>query len=255
MERSKEDACRAGILEEDSGREFINTKLEQSKVDATHTKMLSQIFRSYGDQVGMVKGFDESKLGHTINFEDPHQMVLTISEKGIYKMRALFQESFVGKDGVDIKFAVPRWDPLRDHEGRQIGFTVPMHLADGNSTTPELKRICFLLAKDTHTEAEEEFADTSRGIEDKNFGGIGSEQVEKKELNEEEQQTFDRIKEIITQHTAYPSEGKKAIIEYLVDTNIKLTQNIRDHLNAVNEKSSGFIPSDLEITQYTDSHS
>lgn len=158
----------------------IHEQLSQSRLEAIIINRLAVIFRSYEDQIGLLKrkfdsagktesvGLDQRQVGNMIDFSNPDDMFFTISEDGVPKMRELLYYPPKDLDGEQREqftcFRPPTEDDyLYDDVGARIGFTVQLNKAE-NAEGP--KHIFFLFAKDKKQVAEEK-SDIKAGKVDK----------------------------------------------------------------------------------------
>ncbi|HBU06891.1 MAG TPA: hypothetical protein DEB09_02300 [Candidatus Magasanikbacteria bacterium] len=150
-------------LENDQDLQEIHDQLRKTQLEGGGVvKCLSAVFREYGDQIGMLKrdhgsaGLDSLKLGNQLDFADPNNMILVISEAGADEMKKKLEnppQNSIGEPGMKFRFTPPNFESnyLVNDDGEQMGFSVFLtYSSDKGDNVTEIRRIFFLFAKDKH---------------------------------------------------------------------------------------------------------
>ncbi|KKQ27913.1 MAG: hypothetical protein US42_C0004G0052 [Candidatus Magasanikbacteria bacterium GW2011_GWC2_37_14] len=153
---------------EDVRQKNVAEVLTEREVDKNLVETLDRIFRSFGDQVGMVKkgdsiGFDPWKEGHRFDFNKSLNFV--IAESRAEEMKALIKNPPAASAGeMAPAFAVkPRFDWFAQEDGKKkLGMVFYYEAPDGKESKP----VVFLFGKEKE-EKDEEKSSSAEAMEDK----------------------------------------------------------------------------------------
>lgn len=168
MKQAEEKVAVGADLEDETDLQSIHEQLEKSKLEGKTVNCLAAIFREYGDQVAIANreikdgeeaeksGMDPWKLGNQVDFNDPNNLVLIISEGRKDKMLGLLEnppQSSVGDLRMNFRMGPPLFEQnyFASEEGRQdekeLGFTARITYTDKAGKEVVAKKLFFLLAQ------------------------------------------------------------------------------------------------------------
>jgi len=141
---------------EDIRKKTVVAELTKREVDKNLIEILDRVFRSFGDQVGMVKkgdnvGFDPWKEGHKFDFDK--SLMFVIAESRAEEMKALIKNPPAENAGeVPSNFRVrPRFDWFAQEEGKKkLGMVFYYETPDGKESKP----VVFLFGQEKEEKTE-----------------------------------------------------------------------------------------------------